>query len=92
MINFSSVVQFSSGTCYKSVQISHSSGTMLDGGSLASHSSQHVGRCSYQCLIIKVLIMDVSVGHMLRDLPLLPLILWLLRVVCCTCKDLVSSI
>ena len=42
-INSSSVVQVSSRTCHMSVQTSCSNGTMLDGGSLAPHSSQHVG-------------------------------------------------
>ena len=43
---------------------------LLDGGSLASHSSQHVGRqLSLHCPIIKDLIMDVSAGHMLKSLP-----------------------
>ena len=42
----SSVVQIFSGTCHKLVQTSYSSGTMLDGGSLATYSSQHVGRHS----------------------------------------------
>ena len=39
-------VQDSVRTCHKSIQTSYSSGTLLDGGSLASHSSQHVGRHS----------------------------------------------
>ena len=43
------VVQVSGRTCYKSIQSSYSSGTMLDGGSLAFHSSQNVGRCF--CLV-----------------------------------------
>ena len=33
-------------TCQQSTQTFDYGGTMLDGGSLASHSSQHVGRCS----------------------------------------------
>ena len=45
-INSSSVVHISSRTCHNSIQTSHSSGTMLDGGSLDFHSSQHVERCS----------------------------------------------
>ena len=45
-INSSSVVQVSSRTCPKSIQISYSSRTMFNGDSLASHSSQHVERCS----------------------------------------------
>ena len=39
-------VQVSSRTCQWSTQTSTSGGSMLDGGSLASHSSQCVGRCS----------------------------------------------
>ena len=39
-------VQVSSRTCQWSTQTFTSGGTMLHGGSLASHSSQHVGRCS----------------------------------------------
>ena len=37
-------VQVSSRTCQWSTQTFDSDGTMLDGGSLASHHSQHVGR------------------------------------------------
>ena len=39
-------VQVSSRTCQWSTQTFTSGGSMLDGGSLASHSSQHAGRCS----------------------------------------------
>ena len=39
-------VQISSRTCQQSTQTFFSGGTMLDGGSLASHSSQHASRCS----------------------------------------------
>ena len=42
----SSSVQVSGGTCQQSTQTFDSGGAMLDGGSLASHSSQHVGRYS----------------------------------------------
>ena len=45
-VNSCSVVQVPSETCHKSIQTSYSSGTMLDGGSLAFHSSHHVGRHS----------------------------------------------
>ena len=31
--------------CHKSIKTSHSSGSLLDAGSLTSHSCQHVGRC-----------------------------------------------
>ena len=39
-------VQVSSRTYQQSTQTFMSSGSMLDGGSLASHHSQHAGRCS----------------------------------------------
>ena len=39
-------VQVSSRTCQQSTQTFTSGGSMLDGGSLASHSFQHAGRCS----------------------------------------------
>ena len=39
-------VQVSSRTCQWSTQTFTSGDSMLDGGSLASHSSQHAGRCS----------------------------------------------
>ena len=45
-INSSSSVQVSGRTCQRSTQTFDSGGTMLDGGSLASHSFQHVGRHS----------------------------------------------
>ena len=62
-------VQVSSRTCQQSTQTFDSGGTMLDGGSLASHHSQHVGRCSsVQCPIVKDLVMDVSVGQALKGL------------------------
>ena len=45
-ISSSGSVQVSGGTCQRSTQIVASGGTILDGGSLAPHSSQHVGRHS----------------------------------------------
>ena len=45
-ISTSSSVQVSGRTCQRSTQTFDSGGTMLNGGSLAPHSSQHVGRCS----------------------------------------------
>ena len=45
-INSSSSVQVYSRTCHRSIQTFDYSGTMLDGGSLASHSSLHGGRHS----------------------------------------------
>ena len=43
-ISSSSSVQVSCRTCQQSTQTFDSGGTMLDGGSLASHHSQHVGK------------------------------------------------
>ena len=45
-ISSSSSVQVSGRTCQRSTQMFDSGGTMLNGGSLASHNSQHVGRHS----------------------------------------------
>ena len=45
-ISSSGSVQDSGRTCQRSTQTLDSGGTMLDGGSLAPHSSQHVGRHS----------------------------------------------
>ena len=42
----SSSLQVSGRTCQWSTQTFNSGGAMLNGGSLGSHSSQHVGRCS----------------------------------------------
>ena len=58
-----------------------SGGTMLDGGSLAAHSSLHV---PWQAPIIKDLIVDVSVGQTHKGLSYLHLTLWLLTNVCYT--------
>ena len=45
-ISSSRSVQVPGRTCQRATQTFDSGGTMLDGGSLAFHSSQHVGRCS----------------------------------------------
>ena len=39
-------VKVPSRMCHRSVQTSYSKGTLLDGDTLASHHSQHVGSCS----------------------------------------------
>ena len=57
-------------------------GTVLDGDSLAPHSSQHMADIPQQCPINKDLVMDVSVGQALKGLPHLHLTLWLLSNVC----------
>ena len=40
------LIQVPGRTCHRSIQILYSSDTLLDGGSLVSHISQHVGRHS----------------------------------------------
>ena len=87
----SSSVQDPGRTCQRSTETFDSGGTMLDGGSLASHSSQHVGRYSWHCPIIKDLGMDVLVGHVLKGLLYLHLTLWLLRDVYCADRSSVSQ-
>ena len=56
---------------------------MLDGASLASHSSHQVGRHSSVLSHHKDLIVAVLGGHVLRDLSYLHLTLLLLIDVCC---------
>ena len=77
-ISSSSSVQVSIRTGQRPTQTFYSGGTMLDGCSLASHISQHAD-IPQQCPIIKDLILDVSVGHLLKGLPYLCSTLWLLR-------------
>ena len=55
---------------------------VLDGGSLASHSSQHAGRHSSAVSHCKRSLVDVSVGQALKGLRYLHLTLWLLSDVC----------
>ena len=43
------------------------------------------------CPIIKYLVVEVSVGHMLKDLPYLHLTLWLLRDMCCADRGSLSQ-
>ena len=84
-ISSSSSVHISGRTSQMSTQTFDSDGTMLDGGSLASHSSQIVGRCfsalsnhkrsHHGCF---------SRLHAQEFILYLHLTLWLLRYVCCT--------
>ena len=73
-------------TFHRSIEISCSSGTLFHEGSLASHSSPYVSRDSSLVSYSKNLVMDVSVGWVLKVLQSLHLTLWLLRDVCCTDK------
>ena len=68
-------VKVSGRTYHRSIQASNSSCTLLDGGSLVTHNSQHIGRHSS---ILKDLISNVLVGWVLRGLPSLHLMHWLL--------------
>ena len=77
-------IKVSGRTCQRSTQTFDSGGALLDGGSLASHSSQHVGRCSLVVAHHKDLIMDVLVSQVLKGLPYLHLTLWQLSNVCYT--------
>ena len=61
-------VQVSSRTCQWSTQTFTSGGSMLDGGSLASHSSHHATDVLWQCPIVKDLIVDILVGQGLKGL------------------------
>ena len=45
-----------------------------------------------QCLIVKDLIMDILVGHVIKGLPYLHLTLWLLRDVCLCTQGFSSSV
>ena len=81
-ISSSSSVQVSGRTCQRSVQTFDSGGTILDGGSLAPHSSNMLADIAQQCPIIKDLAMDFSVDQVLKGLPYLHLSLWLFSVVC----------
>ena len=77
-LSSSSSVHVSGRTCQRSTQTFDSGSTMLDGGSLASHSLNILGDLPQWCPIIKDLIMDVLVGWVLKGLPCLHLTLWLL--------------
>ena len=55
---------------------------MLDGGCLASQVLNMLADVPQRCPIIKDLIINVLVGHVLKGLPYLHLTLWLLRDVC----------
>ena len=65
-VSSSDSVQVSGRTCQRSTQMFDSGCTMLDGGSLAPHSSQNVGRHSLAVPDHKNLIVDVSVGQALQ--------------------------
>ena len=77
--------QFLAEHVNRSTQTFTSGGSMLDGGSLASHSSQHAGRCSSAVSHCKRSHhVNVLVGQVLKGLQYLHLTLWLLSDVCYT--------
>ena len=91
-ISSSSSVQVLSATGYSSVQTSNSSFTLLDGGFLASHCSQYVGRCSLQLSHIKIFLQEVSADWVLKGLPslyLTPLLGLALQSSCSKCLVLI---
>ena len=75
-------VQVWSGTCLRLIQTFYFSGTLLEWGSLASHSYQHIRRNSSLLSQLKNLIMDVLVVPVFEGLQSLHITLWLLRDVC----------
>ena len=80
-ISSPSSVQVSGRTCQRSTQTFDSDSIVLDGGALASHSSQHISRHSLVLSHLKRSHHGVLVGHVLSGLHLT---LWLLRDVYCT--------
>ena len=75
-------VQVSGRTCQWSAQTFDSGGSMLDGGSWLPTVLNMLADVPQQYPIIKDLIMDVSVGQVLRGLQYLHLTLWQLSDVC----------
>ena len=82
-ISSSGSVLVSGRPCHRSVQTFESSGTMLDGGSLASHSSQHDGRCSLALSCHK---RPCHCRPGTQGSTISVFTLWLLRDMCCTNK------
>ena len=88
-IGSSGSVPVSDGTCERSTQTFDSGGTMLDGG---SHTVLNMlADIPQQCPIMKDLVVDVSVGQVLKGLPYLHLTLWLLSDVCNAGKGSLSQ-
>ena len=73
IISFLSSVQVSGRTHHRSIQTSNSIHTLMDGSSLASHSSQHVGRHFHYCFLIKGVTRDVLLGPLPKSHPSLDL-------------------
>ena len=71
-----SSVQVSGRTCHRSMQTPYSSGPLLDGGFLTSHSSLHAANFFSWCPTLEDLVMNVCVGLVLKGLQLLHLTLW----------------
>ena len=75
-------VQVPGRTCQRSTQTFASGGAMLDGGSLASCHSQHVGRCSSVVSHCKRSCHGCFVAQVVKGLQYLHVTLWQLRDVC----------
>ena len=83
----SNSVQVYGRTCQWSTQTFDSGDTLLDGGSLASHSSQHVSRHSLVVSHHKKSHHGFLVCHLLKGLPYLHLTLWWFSDVCYVDRD-----
>ena len=64
-------VQVYGGICHSLIHTFDSSGTMLDGSFLASHNFNMLEDIPQCCSFVKDLIVDVSVGQVLKDLQYL---------------------
>ena len=83
-ISSSSSVQVCGRTCQNSTHTFVSDGTMLDGGSLASQSSEHVGRCSSAVSHHKRSCHGCFGRPCVQGSAISAFNCWLLRDVCCT--------
>ena len=82
-ISSSGSFQVPGKTCQRSTQTIDSGGTMLDGEAPWLPTVLNMlADVPVQCSIIKDLIVDVSVGQVLKGLPYLHLPFWLLSNVC----------
>ena len=77
-------IQLPGRTCHRSIQTSYSSSTLMDGGSLSSHSSQYVVRCSPSESHCKGPFHGCLGWMGVQGLQLLHLLLWHLQHVFCT--------
>ena len=89
-ISSPSSVQVSGRSCHSSAQISYASGTLLDGGSFSSYSSQYFGRHSSMVSKNKKSYPGCFSRLVLKGMQSLHLTLWLFRDMCCADKGSLS--